>query len=135
MSWGSVILRVLDIGGVLIKYLLSSKSRKNRKEQKKREKQERLRDAIKRDDKKELNRQLRKLTSRTGAVIAAFVILGMTGCASTGEVVFIPEESAAVPMDYQGRDGWWLPDDQLNALMEAARDSIEEEEDDKGGSL
>ena len=74
-------------------------------------------DAVRKGDQDAVNARVRDLMR----VAVLWALLGLSvGCGTTTRVVYVPENEKVIRLDYEGRQGWWVPDSIMARLMEDA---------------
>lgn len=80
---------------------------------------------VQRKDADAVNRRLKDLL-KCGVVLLAVAVLA-AGCGHT-RVVYVPDGDKAIPLEYNGRPGWWLPDHVMANLLERATENHNDNE-------
>jgi hypothetical protein len=108
-------------------YFTSKDQIKKRKSKKLEDTIDKNNQAIDQKDTDKVNSALRK---HTMSVIAISVFL-FSGCLTTTNIEYIPENQKAIPMKHNGIDGWFVPDGVFSIILEKAEryDSLKQEKE------
>lgn len=117
---------VLNIVLEAIKYFTSKNFREKKKKEKKVKDRIKLEKAVRNEDKKEINKRIKKLL-----IISIIFIPILSGCSNTypETTVFVDEELAVEPIEYKGNKGWWVPNPTMIKLL----DKLEQQKINKNG--
>lgn len=94
---------ILKILAAIFAWLTSSRRLAKKDAEEKTQRLERAADEVRSRDVDAVNA---RLTKYLVVLILPFVV----GCAARPKVVYIPAEDKVLPMEHQGRAGWWVPE-------------------------
>jgi len=105
----------------ILNYLFSREYRQKKKKERKEDWNKEMQEDVKNKRGKEVNKDVRDVLKIL--VISSVFIL--PSCTTT-PVEYIREEDKVISMEYEGRSGWWVPENVFIKLLEKAKDSQED---------
>lgn len=76
---------------------------------------------VHRKDSDAINKRIHDLR-KAGLVFVMVYAMGVCGC-TTPRVIYVPEQDKVVPLELNGRPGWWVPEMVMVDLLERATEN------------